>query len=88
MVSGGAAAAKRDIGGFALEFYTEEGNWGIVRNNTPVFFFRDPLRFSDLNRAINSANSIKLKPHPRTISTRRHSAVGLRDQRIQTQFGY
>ena len=88
MVSGGATDAKRDIGGFALEFYTEEGNWGIVGNNTPVFFFRDPLRFSDLNHAINSANSIKLKPHPRTISTRRHSAVGLRDQRIQTQFGY
>jgi hypothetical protein len=83
MVSGGAADAKRDIGGFALEFYTEEGNWSIVGNNTPVFFFRDTLRFSDLNHAINSANSIKLKPHPRTISTRRDSAPGLRYQRIQ-----
>jgi catalase len=44
----GAADAERDIRGFAVKFYTEEGNWDIVGNNTPVFFFRDPLRFSDL----------------------------------------
>ena len=48
----GAADAERDIRGTALKFYTEEGNWDIVGNNTPVFFFRDPLRFSDLNHAI------------------------------------
>src|SRR5581483_564408 len=48
----GAADAERDIRGFALRFYTEEGNWDIVGNNTPVFFFRDPLRFPDLNHAI------------------------------------
>src|SRR5579864_8935821 len=44
--------AERDIRGFALKFYTEEGNWDLVGNNTPVFFFRDPLRFPDLNHAI------------------------------------
>src|ERR1700755_1145084 len=48
----GAADAERDIRGTAIKFYTEEGNWDIVGNNTPVFFFRDPLRFSDLNHAI------------------------------------
>jgi catalase len=48
----GAADAERDIRGFALRFYTEEGNWDVVGNNTPVFFFRDPLRFPDLNHAI------------------------------------
>src|SRR5882757_9430649 len=48
----GAADAERDIRGFAMKFYTEEGNWDIVGNNTPVFFFRDPLRFADLNHAI------------------------------------
>ena len=48
----GAADAERDIRGTALKFYTEEGNWDIVGNNTPVFFFRDPLRFPDLNHAI------------------------------------
>src|SRR3546814_6787141 len=36
----------------AVKFYSEEGNWDVVGNNTPVFFFRDPLRFSDLNHAI------------------------------------
>src|ERR1700692_2759233 len=48
----GAADAERDIRGFALKFYTEDGNWDMVGNNTPVFFFRDPLRFPDLNHAI------------------------------------
>jgi catalase len=48
----GAADAERDIRGFALKFYTEEGNWDVVGNNTPVFFFRDPLKFPDLNHAI------------------------------------
>lgn len=48
----GAADAERDIRGFAIKFYTDQGNWDVVGNNTPVFFFRDPLRFSDLNHAI------------------------------------
>src|ERR1700722_14923116 len=38
----GAADAERDVRGFALKFYTEEGNWDLVGNNTPVFFIRDP----------------------------------------------
>ncbi|MGK4153775.1 catalase [Kurthia gibsonii] len=48
----GAADAERDIRGFALKFYTEEGNWDMVGNNTPVFFFRDPLHFPDLNHVV------------------------------------
>ncbi|PSM42978.1 catalase [Streptomyces dioscori] len=48
----GAADAERDIRGFALKFYTEDGNWDLVGNNTPVFFFRDPLKFPDLNHAV------------------------------------
>ena len=48
----GAADAERDIRGFAIKFYTEEGNWDLVGNNTPVFFMRDPLKFPDLNHAI------------------------------------
>ncbi len=48
----GAADAERDIRGFAIKFYTEEGNWDLVGNNTPVFFFRDPLKFPDLNHAV------------------------------------
>ncbi|WP_377704883.1 catalase [Pseudoduganella sp. UC29_71] len=48
----GAADAERDIRGFAIKFYTEQGNWDLVGNNTPVFFLRDPLKFPDLNHAI------------------------------------
>ena len=48
----GAADAERDIRGFAVKFYTEEGNWDLVGNNTPVFFIRDPIHFPDLNHAV------------------------------------
>ena len=43
----GAADAERDVRGFALKFYTDEGNWDMVGNNTPVFFVRDPHKFPD-----------------------------------------
>jgi catalase len=43
----GAADAERDVRGFSIKFYTEEGNWDVVGNNTPVFFIRDPLKFPD-----------------------------------------
>lgn len=41
----GAADAERDPRGFAVKFYTDEGNWDLVGNNTPVFFVRDPYKF-------------------------------------------
>ncbi|MGC9362308.1 MAG: catalase [Candidatus Syntrophosphaera sp.] len=60
----GAADAERDIRGFAVKFYTEEGNWDLVGNNTPVFFFRDPLRFPGLNHAIKRDPRTNLRsPH-------------------------
>lgn len=43
----GAADAERDVRGFAIKLYSEEGNWDIVGNNTPVFFLRDPYKFPD-----------------------------------------
>ncbi|MDB6055000.1 MAG: catalase [Verrucomicrobiales bacterium] len=43
----GAADAERDVRGFALKFYTDQGNWDLVGNNTPVFFVRDPMKFPD-----------------------------------------
>ncbi len=43
----GAADAERDVRGFSIKFYTDEGNWDLVGNNTPVFFIRDPLKFPD-----------------------------------------
>ncbi|AIR06736.1 MULTISPECIES: catalase KatA [Cedecea] len=48
----GAADAERDIRGFSMKFYTEEGNWDLVGNNTPVFYLRDPLKFPDLNHVV------------------------------------
>jgi len=54
----GAADAERDVRGFAIKFYTSEGNWDLVGNNTPVFFVRDPLKFPDFIHT--------QKRHPRT----------------------
>ncbi|PYF68407.1 catalase [Pedobacter nutrimenti] len=43
----GSADSERDPRGFAVKFYTEDGNWDLVGNNTPVFFIKDPKKFSD-----------------------------------------
>ncbi|HOO08699.1 MAG TPA: catalase [Cyclobacteriaceae bacterium] len=43
----GSADTERDPRGFAVKFYTEEGNWDLVGNNTPVFFIKDPKKFDD-----------------------------------------
>lgn len=43
----GAADAERDVRGFAVKFYTPQGNWDMVGNNTPVFFIRDPYKFAN-----------------------------------------
>jgi catalase len=54
----GAADAERDVRGFSVKFYTDQGNWDVVGNNTPVFFIRDPVKFPDFIRT--------QKRHPRT----------------------
>lgn len=54
----GAADTERDVRGFALKFYTQEGNWDMVGNNTPVFFIRDGYKFPDFIRT--------QKRHPKT----------------------
>src|SRR6202030_219202 len=43
----GSADTARDPRGFSIKFYTEEGNWDMTGNNTPIFFVRDPLKFGD-----------------------------------------
>lgn len=53
----GSADTVRDVRGFALKVYTEEGNWDLVGNNTPVFFVRDPKKFMDF------IHSQKREPH-------------------------
>ncbi|TGO58905.1 hypothetical protein BCON_0050g00370 [Botryotinia convoluta] len=54
----GYSDVVRDVRGYAMKFYTEEGNQDFVFNNTPIFFIRDPLKFPSLNRSH--------KRHPRT----------------------
>lgn len=46
--SRGSADTVRDVRGFAVKFYTEEGNWDIVGNNIPVFFIQDSMKFPDV----------------------------------------
>jgi len=53
-VAGGAGSidTPRDIRGFAVKIYTEEGNWDLVGNNTPVFFIQDAIKFPDIIHAV------------------------------------
>jgi len=62
----GAADAERDIRGFAIKFYTDEGNWDLVGNNTPVFFIRDAWNFSDLNYAMKRDSKTNMHSAQRT----------------------
>jgi catalase len=54
---GGSADTARDVRGFAVKFYTDEGNWDIVGNNIPVFFIQDAIKFPDL------VHAVKPEPH-------------------------
>lgn len=53
----GSADTVRDVRGFAVKFYTDEGNWDLVGNNIPVFFIQDAMKFPDLIHAV------KPEPH-------------------------
>ena len=57
----GSADSERDPRGFAVKFYTEEGNYDLVGNNTPVFFVRDAMKFPDFihSQKRNPANNLK-----------------------------
>ena len=55
--SRGSADTARDVRGFAVKFYTEEGNYDLVGNNMPVFFIQDAIKFPDL------IHSVKPEPH-------------------------
>jgi catalase len=60
------ASPERDIPGFAMKCYTEEGNWNLVGNNTPVFFLRDPLKFPDRNHAVKRDPKTNLRSAKKT----------------------
>ena len=56
-VERGSADTARDVRGFAVKFYTDEGNWDLVGNNIPVFFIQDSMKFPDL------VHAVKPEPH-------------------------
>jgi hypothetical protein len=65
----GYADTDRDPRGFALKFYTEEGNYDLVGNNTPVFFVRDPTKFQDfLGPGGGCGSRGERGPHPLAIA--------------------
>lgn len=49
--SRGSADTVRDVRGFAVKFYTDEGNWDIVGNNIPVFFIQESIKFADFGKS-------------------------------------
>src|SRR3546814_10330325 len=53
----GSKDTARDVRGFAVKFYTDEGNWDLVGNNMPVFFIQDAMKFPDL------VHAVKPEPH-------------------------
>jgi catalase len=59
----GAADAERDVRGFALKFYTDQGNWDLVGNNTPVFFVRDPYKFGNFIHTQKRHPQTNLRDH-------------------------
>ena len=61
-VAGGAGSVDtpRDVRGFAVKFYTKEGNWDLVGNNIPVFFIQDAIKFPDLIHSVKMEANTEL----------------------------
>ncbi len=62
-VESGGADAYRDLRGFAMKFYTEDGNWDLVGNDTPIFFLRDPMKFPDFIHSQKRDPQTHLRDH-------------------------
>ena len=76
-VAGGAGSVDtpRDVRGFAVKFYTREGNWDLVGNNIPVFFIQDAIKFPDLIHAAKMGPTRAIpRPPPPTIRSGTSSA--------------
>jgi len=84
----GAADAERDIRGVAMKFYTEEGNWDLVGNNTPVFFLKDPLKFPDLNHAVKRDPKTNMYSyrHMNAYGSHTFSLINAKNERIWVKF--
>jgi len=62
-VESGGADAYRDLRGFSMKYYTEDGNWDLVANNTPIFFLRDPMKFPDFIHSQKRDPQTHLRDH-------------------------
>jgi len=62
-VESGGADAYRDLRGFSMKFYSEDGNWDLVGNDTPIFFLRDPLKFPDFIHSQKRDPQTHLRDH-------------------------
>lgn len=60
--SKGSADTVRDVRGFAVKLYTDEGNWDIVGNNIPVFFIQDAVKFPDFGMSMRVSKVIVKPP--------------------------
>jgi len=69
--SRGSADTVRDVRGFAVKFYTDEGNWDIVGNDIPVFFIQDALKFPDVIHAGSKSSSCYVSQNDLKVSRAR-----------------
>lgn len=65
--SKGSADTVRDVRGFAVKFYTQEGNWDIVGNNIPVFFIQESIKFPDIGMLSVPICNIRCSQHQSTL---------------------
>ena len=68
----GSPETARDPRGFAVKFYTEEGNYDLVGNNLPVFFIRDAMKFPDMVHSLKPAPDTNVQRHPTAIGISCH----------------
>ena len=69
--SRGSADTVRDVRGYAVKFYTKEGNWDMVGNDIPVFFIQDAIKFPDMGMFLLSESYL---PKPLTLGSPRRQA--------------
>lgn len=83
-VAGGAGSADtvRDVRGFAVKFYTSEGNFDLVGNNIPVFFIQDAMKFPDLVHSVKMEADRAFRRRPRHMTPSGTSCRWCRKARI------
>jgi len=84
----GAADAERDVRGFAMKFYTQEGNWDLVGNNTPVFFVADPYKFPDFAHTQKRDPRTNMRSHMHGFGSHTYSFINEKNERSWVKFHF